>query len=50
MNALMDIGGRYATFVLPAYGISIVALVGLAVEAVLRARRWKLAARAETDD
>ena len=32
--------GRYAAFVWPAWGLSIVVLAGLAARAVIAARRW----------
>lgn len=36
--------GRYAIYILPAYGISAVVLAALVIEALLRARRWRKAA------
>ena len=36
--------GRYAIYILPAYGISAVVLLALIAESLLRARRWKRAA------
>ena len=36
--------GRYAIYILPAYGISAVVLVALVIETLLRARRWRRAA------
>ncbi len=36
----MDLG-KYAVFILPAYGISILVLGGLLVDSLLRARKWR---------
>lgn len=46
----MEIGGRYAAFVLPAYGISLIGLIALALEAFVHGRRWRKQAEEETDD
>ena len=42
--------GRYAAFVWPAYGVSAATLLALVVDSLLRARRWRRAARAERPD
>jgi len=42
-------GARGAAFVLPAYGVSLLGLVGLALEAFLHARRWKKQAEDDQD-
>ena len=39
--------GRYAVFIWPAYGVSALALLGLVIDSLLRARRWRRAAQAE---
>ena len=44
---MMESLGRYAVYILPAYGISAVVLVALVIEALLRARHWKKAAGEE---
>ncbi len=36
----MDLG-KYAVYVLPAYGISALVIGGMIADTVLRARRWK---------
>ncbi len=41
--------GRYAVFVWPAYGLSALTLLGLVVDSLLRARRWRRAAETDTD-
>jgi heme exporter protein D len=33
--------GKYAAFVWPAYGISALVFAGMAVDSLLRARRWR---------
>ncbi len=33
--------GKYAAFVWPAWGISLLVLAGLSLETLARARRWK---------
>jgi heme exporter protein CcmD len=43
----MESLGRYAVYILPAYGISAVVLAALVIEALLRARRWRKAAGEE---
>jgi heme exporter protein D len=37
---MMDLG-RYAVFILPAYGVSVLVLGGLLVDSLLRARKWR---------
>ena len=37
---MMDLG-KYAVFILPAYGISILVLGGLLIDSLLRARKWR---------
>lgn len=51
------IAGRYGAYIWPAYGLSLVGLLGLALDTVLRARRWRREAdrlttgsSAETDE
>ena len=39
--------GAYALFVWPAYGLSLLVILGLVVESLWRARRWRKAAEAE---
>jgi|GEM_PF-6868492 len=39
----MDLG-RYAIYILPAYGLSVLVLGALVIESLLRARRWRKAA------
>lgn len=36
--------GRYAVYVWPAYGLSAAVIVGMLVQSLSRARRWRLAA------
>lgn len=35
------IAGRYGAYIWPAYGLSLVGLLVLALDTVLRARRWR---------
>lgn len=39
--------GHYAAFILPAYGLTGIVLIGAVVETLLRARRWRRAAERE---
>ena len=39
--------GRYAVFIWPAYAISALTLLGLVVDSLARAARWRRAAEAE---
>ena len=38
--------GRYAVFVWPAYGLTALVFLGLTLDSLLRARRWRRAAQA----
>ncbi len=38
--------GRYAVFIWPAYGVSALTLIALVVDSLLRAARWRRAAKA----
>jgi heme exporter protein D len=40
----MDLG-KYAAYVLPAYGISALVIGGMILDTVLRARRWRTEVR-----
>ncbi len=42
--------GRYAAFVWPAYGISLVVLLGLVADSLRRAGRWRREAERLQDD
>lgn len=47
MHALIhEFAGKYARFILPAYGLSALALVWMTTDTILSARRWKKAAEA----
>ena len=41
--------GRYAVFIWPAYGVSALVLLGLLLDSLARAARWRKAAEAERD-
>ena len=38
--------GKYAVFILPAYGVTVLVLGGLLVDSLLRARKWRREAEA----
>ena len=42
--------GKYAIFVWPAYGLTAVVLIAMAVDSVARARRWRKAAEPSGGD
>jgi heme exporter protein CcmD len=42
---MMDLG-KYAVFILPAYGATILVLGGLLVDSLLRSRKWRREAEA----
>jgi heme exporter protein D len=42
--------GKYALFVWPAYGATALVFAGLILDTLLRARRWRRAARAPKPD
>lgn len=46
---MMDLG-KYAVFILPAYGISILVLGGLLVDSLLRSRKWRREVEAREAD
>jgi heme exporter protein D len=39
--------GKYAVFVWPAYGLTVLVLLALIVDSLARARRWRRAVEAE---
>jgi heme exporter protein D len=39
--------GKYALYLWPAYGLSVVVIAGLVAESLMRARRWRRAAEAQ---
>jgi heme exporter protein CcmD len=41
MIDLAHSAGRYGAYIWPAYGVSLIGLVALAVDTTLRARRWR---------
>jgi heme exporter protein D len=42
--------GKYALFVWPAYALTAVMFIGLVVDSLVRARRWRRAARDREQD
>ena len=45
MNLLADFSGKYAAFIWPAYGASLLAFAWMIGDTVLRERRWRREAR-----
>jgi heme exporter protein D len=37
--------GKYAAYILPAYGISVLVIAAMTADTLLRARRWRAQAR-----
>lgn len=41
MIDLAHSAGRYGAYIWPAYGVSLIGLIGLTVDTAARARRWR---------
>ncbi len=41
MIDLAHSAGRYGAYIWPAYGVSLIGLVAMIVDTILRARRWR---------
>ncbi len=50
MIDLAHSAGRYGAYIWPAYGVSLVGLVAMIVDTILRARRWRREVDRRTDD